>query len=155
MPPRLLFLCHTLPCPPDGGPWIRTYNVLRLLSRAFDITALCFERAGARSQLDAGEASSNREPLSRFAHVEMFAIPQKHSRARYVWDHLRSATSGQVYTRYLYDSIAFRRRLRDLLSSTTFDLVHIDSLDLAGYLPALRGLPVVCVHHDIESVLLR
>ena len=44
--PRLLFLCHTLPYPPDGGPWIRTYHVLRLLARTFDVTALCFERGG-------------------------------------------------------------------------------------------------------------
>jgi len=155
MRPRLLFLCHTLPYPPDGGPWIRTYHILRLLSRAFDITALCFERAGARSQFDAGGISSNRETLSRLADVEVFAIPQKHSRVRYIWDHLRSTTSGRVYTRYLYDSTAFRQRLNGLLSSAAFDLVHIDSLDLAGYLPACRALPVVCVHHDVESVLLR
>jgi len=129
--------------------------VLRLLSRAFDITALCFERAGARSRLDADAAASTRETLNRFGDVEVFAIPQKHSPARYAWDHLRSAATGQVYTRYLYDSVPLRRRLDDLLSSATFDLVHVDSLDLAGYLPALRGLPVVCVHHDVESVLLR
>lgn len=154
--PRILFLCHTLPYPPDGGPWIRTFHVLRQLARTFDISALCFERAGTRSQLDPGGASSNGETLSRLAHVEVFAIPQKHSRARYVWDHLRSSASGRVYTRYLYDSSAFRRRLHDLLSSTPpFDLVHIDSLDLAGYLPECRGWPVVCVHHDVESVLLR
>ena len=47
--PHLLFLCQTLPYPPDGGVWIRTYHVLRLLARAFDITALCFERSGTRS----------------------------------------------------------------------------------------------------------
>src|SRR5688572_4395738 len=43
--PRLLFLCQTMPFPPDGGVWIRTYHVIRLLSEVFEITALCFERA--------------------------------------------------------------------------------------------------------------
>ena len=33
--------------------------------------------------------------------------------------------------------------------------MHADSLDLATYLPACSGLPVVCVHHDVESALLR
>jgi glycosyltransferase involved in cell wall biosynthesis len=33
--------------------------------------------------------------------------------------------------------------------------VHADSLDLAAYLPACHGLPVVCVHHDVESALLQ
>jgi glycosyltransferase involved in cell wall biosynthesis len=41
-----------------------------------------------------------------------------------------------------------------LLSSASFDLVHVDSLDLARYLPACDGLPIVCVHHDVESNLL-
>jgi polysaccharide biosynthesis protein PslH len=153
--PRLLFLCHTLPYPPDGGPWIRTFHVLRLLAQAFDITALCFERAGARSGFHAGEAVSSLETLRGLADIEVFPVPQRHSRLRYLWDHARSAASGRVYTRYLYDSTAFRRRLDDALSSTRFDLVHVDSLDLAGYLPACRGLPVVCVHHDIESTLLQ
>lgn len=153
--PRLLFLCHTLPYPPDGGPWIRTYHILRLLARAFDITALCFERTGARSRLQAGDLASSRRALGRLAHVEVFAIPQKHSRVRYAWDHLRSTTSGRVYTTYLYDSPDFRQRLAEVLSSAPFDLVHMDSLDLASYLPACRDVPVVCVHHDIESVLLR
>ena len=152
--PRLLFLCQTLPYPPDGGVWIRTYNVLRLLAQAFDITALCFERAGT-SATNTRQVSASRAALSRFAAIEAFAIPQRHSRLRYVWDHVRSTAFGRVYTTYLYDSRAFRRRLAHVLSSTTFDLVHVDSLDLAQYLPACQDLPVVCVHHDVESDLLR
>jgi glycosyltransferase involved in cell wall biosynthesis len=153
--PRLLFLCQTLPYPPDGGVWIRTYHVLRLLARAFDITALCFERAGTSADGSASDIATSDDALGRFAGVEVFALPQKHSRLRYVWDHLRSTVSGRVYTTYLYDSRAFHRRLTDLVTSKRFDLVHVDSLDLAQYLPACSGLPVVCVHHDVESDLLR
>ena len=153
--PKLLFLCHTLPYPADGGVWIRTYHVLRLLSRAFDITALCFERAGSAGDRTDWAAASGRDALGRFAQVEVFAIPQRHSRARFAWDHLRSAASRRVYTTYLYDSKAFRARLTQVLRSTAFDLVHVDSLDLAGYLPDCAGVPVICVHHNIESSLLR
>lgn len=151
--PQLLFLCQTLPFPLDGGVWIRTYHVLRLLARAFDITALCFERAGTSG---AGrDVAASVEALSRFAHVEVFAIPQRHSRLRYLWDHLRSATLGRVYTSYLYESGAFRGRLAEHLASKDFRLVHVDSLDLARYLPACDGLPIACVHHDVESALLQ
>lgn len=153
--PRLLFLCQTLPYPPDGGVWIRTYHVIRLLSQAFDITALCFERAAsAGAHADRCTAARN-DALGRFANVEVFAIPQKHSGARFVWDHVRSVALNRVYTTYLYESRAFRDRVNDLVRSKTFDLVHVDSLDLAAYLPACRNLPVVCVHHDVESALLR
>jgi polysaccharide biosynthesis protein PslH len=150
--PRLLFLCQTLPYPPDGGVWIRTYHVLRLLARTFDVTALCFERAGSAGECD---RAASRAALARLAEVEVFAIPQRHSRLRFAWDHARSIARGRVYTTYLYESSAFRRRLEERVRSQSFDLVHADSLDLAAYLPALGHLPVVCVHHDVESALLR
>lgn len=152
--PRLLFLCHTLPWPPDGGPWIRTYHILRLLSRAFDVTALCFERAATAGNGVSWDVATGREALGRFADVEVFRIPQRHSRLRWVWDHARSTVLGRVYTTYLFHSREFRRRLTAFVQSGQFDIVHVDSLDLSEYLPALDGLPVVCVHHDIQSALL-
>ena len=149
--PRLLFLCQTMPFPPDGGVWIRTYHVMRLLAEAFDITALCFERA-ASSGAPAGDVAA--DGLERIAAVEVFPIPQRQSRIRFVYDHLRSVALRRVYTTFVYDSSAFRRRLAELLEFGRYDLVHVDSLDLARYLPACQGVPVVCVHHDIESALL-
>jgi glycosyltransferase involved in cell wall biosynthesis len=153
--PQLLFLCQTTPYPPDGGAQIRTYHVLRLLARAYDVTALCFERSRTSSAGAAPDLAASTAALGRFAAVELFAIPQRHRRARYAWDHLRSAALRRVYTTYLYDSRAFRRRLAKVLTSGVFDLVHVDSLDLAQYLPACSGIPVVCVHHDVEPILLR
>jgi glycosyltransferase involved in cell wall biosynthesis len=153
--PRLLFLCHTLPYPPDAGVWIRTYHVLRLLAQAFDITALCFERAATAGTGMAWNVAAGGDGLGRFAEVEVFAIPQQHNRLRWAWDHLRSAALGRVYTVYLYRSRAFHRRVNELLRSGSFDLVHVDSLDLSDYVSACRGVPIVCVHHDISSVLLR
>jgi glycosyltransferase involved in cell wall biosynthesis len=152
--PSLLFLCQTLPFPPDGGVWIRTYHVLRLLARTFRVTALCFERAGAARMSDA-EIDASCRALRQLADVEIFRIPQQASAIRFGWDHTRSVLSRQVYTRFLYESRTFRQRLRQLMATRTFDLVHVDSLDLAAYLPDCRAIPTVVVHHDIESQLLR
>jgi glycosyltransferase involved in cell wall biosynthesis len=151
---QLLFLCQTLPYPPDGGVWIRTYHILRLLSRAFDITALCFERSATADASHAASNAAGVAALSAFAHVEVFPIPQRHSRLRYIGDHLRSVARGRAYTEYLYESQAYRNRVRQLLQSRRFDLVHADSLDMAGYFDECGSLPIVCVHHDIESALL-
>lgn len=150
--PRLLFLCQTLPYPPDGGVWIRTYHVLRLLARTFDVTVLCFERAGSAGRT--GNVAAGRDGLRRFGPADVFPLPQRHSRLRFAWDHARSLLTRRVYTRYLYDSRAFRRRLHEVLDAVGPNLVHADSLDLAQYLPACKGLPIVCVHHDVESKLL-
>lgn len=151
--PRLLFLAQTLPFPPDGGVQIRTYNVLRLLAREFDVTALCFYRKGLAMTAD--RVRDSVRELGRIAHVEEFPIPQEHSRGRMLLDHARSALSRRVYTVGAYSSAHFRQRLETLLRTERFDLVHMDSLDLAGYLPLLHDIPVVCVHHNVESALLR
>lgn len=154
--PRLLFLAQTLPFPPDTGVAVRTYNVMRLLARTFDVTALCFYRTDACATEAAVRAAvAGLEALPGVAGVEAFPIPQEHGRARLAWDHLRSVATGRPYTVFSYESAAFRGRLEELLRTRDFDLVHVDSLDLSAYLPLLEGAPVVCVHHNVESALLR
>jgi len=151
--PKLLFLCQTLPYPPDGGVSIRTYNIMRLLARSFDITALCFFRKKERPTKAMVDASLAQ--LRRFGKVEAFAIPQEHSRLRWLADHARSIALQRAYTLYAYKSSSFERRLRTILAISQFDLVHLDSLDLSAYLPLLQGLPIACTHQNVESVLLR
>ncbi len=150
--PRLLLLAQTLPFPPDGGVNIRIFNVLRLLARTYDVTLLCFVRRAERHE--AGAVAAGIAGLLPYADVAVFPIPQEYNRLRLVWDHLRSVISRRAYTWYSYESRDFAARLRSLLASRTFDVVQIDSLDLAAYLPMLDGLPVVCVHHNVESTLL-
>src|SRR5436190_18322258 len=74
--PRLLFLCQTLPYPPDGGVWIRTYHVLRQLAQAFEITALCFERAQSAGRDGGSPDPSTARALAEFGSVDVFALPQ-------------------------------------------------------------------------------
>jgi glycosyltransferase involved in cell wall biosynthesis len=150
--PKLLFLCQTLPYPPDGGVNIRSYHVLRLLAREYDVTALCFYRKAARPT--SADVAWSLEALNKIAFVEAFPIPQEWSRPRFIADHVRSVLTGRPYTEYAYASAAFANRLDELLATQRFDLVHMDSLDLAHYLPRLEGLPIACTHHNVESELL-
>jgi glycosyltransferase involved in cell wall biosynthesis len=48
-----------------------------------------------------------------------------------------------------------RECIARLLDKERFDVVHVDSLDLATFLPMLGDVPVVCTHHNVESDLLR
>lgn len=150
--PRVLFLCQTLPFPPDGGVNIRSFHTLRLLAGHYAVHALCFWRRASRPS----EASvrAGLEGLSAYAPSEAFPIPQEHARGRLLWDHARSVLLRRSYTVFAYESVAFRARLRALLREHDFAAVHMDSLDLSVYLPSLRSLPVVCGHHNVESALL-
>lgn len=128
---------------------IRAWHTWRELSRDFDLTALCFYRRGTTRPDDA------RAGLKEIAAIQAHAIPQESHPARLAWDHFRSLATGRVYTRYVYDASAFRRDLRELLDRGRWAAVHAESLDLAGYFPLLDGLPLICVHHDVQSGLLR
>lgn len=149
---ELLFLCQTLPFPPDGGVNIRSYHLLRLLAQEYRVTAICFYRKAARPDAEAIERSL--AGLEPFGAVEAYPLPQEHSRVRWVWDHLRSVATRRPYTVYTYASKKVDRRIATLLDERSFDLVHIESLDLAHYLPQVQHLPTVCDHHNVESALL-
>jgi glycosyltransferase involved in cell wall biosynthesis len=148
--PRLLFLAQVLPFPPDGGVAIRTYNILRLLAREYDITALCFYRRATVRDVGASVTA-----LSAFARVMAFPILEERSALKRATNHLRSVLGRRVYTVLAYEHPGFRSRLRRELRDGAFDLVHVDSLDLSGYLGELGAIPTVCVHHNVESALLR
>lgn len=149
----LLVLSHRVPFPPHNGAALRTYNMLRLLARDYDIVGLCFDRhdrATAHLGLD-----RRLQGLRAFGRFEAFPIPQELDRVRFVADHLRSVLTGRPYTWYTHDSAPFKTRLTTLLAEQRFDLVHLDSLDLVRLLPLVRELRVVCTHHNVESALLR
>jgi polysaccharide biosynthesis protein PslH len=148
--PRLLFLAQTLPFPPDGGVKIRTFNILRLLARSFDVSGLCFYRR--HGGVTEAEVEASVDALRDLADLRAFPIPQEHSRLRLSTDHIRSLATSRVYTAFSYESKVFRHALEELLERNRFDLVHADSLDLAGYFPVLGDLPIACTHHDATSV---
>jgi glycosyltransferase involved in cell wall biosynthesis len=150
---RLLFLCQTLPYPPDNGVNVRSFNTLKILAGAFDVTSLFFYRKANRPRAE--DVRRAVEELAPWTRAEAFPIPQEHSKARLLWDHACSTVGRRPYTYHAYRSAAVEGRLRALFESERFDLVHVDSLDLSAYLPTFRGIPVACTHHNVESQLLR
>lgn len=151
--PHLLFLAQCLPYPLDTGVAIRTHHILRHLAREFRVTALCFHRDG--EEASAAERAEGLEILRRYGDVESFTIPQSSDRLRFLLDHLWSLLAGRVFTHHMYRSRDYAAALRRVLGTADVDLVHVDSLDLVRYLPAVDRLPVACTHHNIESELLR
>ena len=151
--PDLLFLSHRLPTPPHNGAALRTFNTIRVLSEAYRVTALCFDRLDP--VLAGLDLTARIDALRPYARVEVFPIPQQHSRLRFVRDHLRSVLRNEAYTLSAYDSPSYAEAIRRARRELRIALVHVDTLDLARYLPLLGDLPVACTHHNVESQLLR
>ena len=132
---------------------LRTYNIIRLLARDFDLHLLCFDRAdAATARMSLAERMG---AMAEFGPCDVFPIPQQESRARFATDHAQSVLRGMPYTYFVHDSAPFERRLRELLATKRFSLVHMDSMDLVRFLPLLDSLPVVCTHHNVESALMK
>lgn len=127
--------------------------MLRELAREFQIDALCFHRS--EPDLDARELSRRVHVLSELARVSTFPVPSDRNVLSAAVAYGRSLLDRSVYTRFVYRSAVFRESLQRLLDRQSFQLIHIDSLDLSLYAGALAGHRVVCVHHDIQSELLR
>ena len=150
--PRLLFLSHRLPWPPHNGASIRTWNILTLLAREFEVEGLCYDRPDphlAGVPLDERMAA-----MARHGRFTLLPIPQCSSRARLAFDHARSILTRRPYTWYVHDSGAARSSLLGLLARFDPDIVHVDSLDMVRLLPLLGSRPTVVTHHNVESQLL-
>jgi len=153
--PRLLFLAQCLPYPPHSGVANRTFNVLRQLAVEYDIDLVAFSRMNHQPDRTAREAAWRALRSAAADVAEPTPIPNEQSALRRIWDHLRSVVTGRAYTYYEYHSRSFADRLRATLRTRPPDLVHLDSLDLHGWLRALPEVPIACTHHDIDSELLR
>lgn len=146
--PRLLFLGHNLPYPPNQGVALRSYHVLRQLARRYDIDALLFHRRDEPTQMPLKDRLAH---LEKFARVELFRVPAEWSAARGRWDQVRSLLTGRSESRWRYDDTAYRKRVLEATFDRDPSIVHVDGLALHAHLPLLTGRTVVLAHHGLPS----
>ncbi len=141
----LLFLTPQPPFPPRQGTAIRNWGLLSGLARNHQVDLLTFtEDAGGRVHVVL------RALCRRVATV---AMPQRSMGAR-LGTLLRSSQPDLALRLH---SDAFAARLRELLRDDAPDVVHIEGLELAGYLPIIRkaapNARVIYDAHNAETVI--
>jgi glycosyltransferase involved in cell wall biosynthesis len=152
---QILFLSQSLPFPPHSGVTRRTFHILQELQREFDVSLIAFSRRGHQPDAAslAGAAAALRRELSDV--MDPVPISAEYSLARKVANHVRSVFSRKPYLFYEYGDARFGEQLRLALLRTSPQMIHLDSMDLYGWLPSLPPLPTTCTHHSVESELLR
>lgn len=152
---RVLFLSQCLPFPPHSGVTRRTYHILRELQREFDVTLVAFSRRV--HQPDAAARSSAGAALRRelFSVMDPVPIKSDYSLPSKFRNHALSVLSREPYILYEYGDRRFGEELQRGLALAKPDMIHLDSMDLYGWLPSLPSLPTTCTHHSVESDLLR
>jgi len=128
---RILFLSQLLPYPPDAGPKLRSYYVLRHLAQQHRVTLLAFTRPG-----DAPRAIDHLRSFCAFVHT----LPMLRSRPRDLAALLGSLLANQSFIIRRDYLSAMAAKITALLQDGQFDCVHADQLWMAQYALLARGL---------------
>jgi len=127
---RILFLTAQSPEPPHAGGTLRTNGLLRGVHAAgHEVHLLTFAE---QSQLDA-----SRDALSEFC-ASIASVPPPQRTIRHRLHDLLLTNLADMQRRY--DSPLYAASLEQILARTVFDIIQIESLEMATYLPVIRRI---------------
>jgi polysaccharide biosynthesis protein PslH len=121
---NILFLTQILPYPPNAGPRIKTWHVLRyLVDCGHKVTLLTFLRSEERQYLTVLEEICHR----------VVAVPIQRSRKADIGYMLRSFVSGRPFLIERDDQAEMRQQVIQALGAGDIDVIHADQLTMAQF----------------------
>ncbi|MBE0411370.1 MAG: glycosyltransferase [Anaerolineales bacterium] len=121
---RILFLTQIVPYPPDAGPKIKTWNVLRYLAaQGHDIILASFVRA------EEVQFVPILEQVCKVVHT----VPIKRSRLADIGYGLRSQLTKRPFLIERDDLQGMHRVVGELMKSGQIDCIHADQLTMTQY----------------------
>ncbi len=139
--PELLFLTQVLPFPPDAGPKIKTFNLIKHLSNTFSITLVSFIRPD--------NTTEHCQELLKYCR-EVHTVMLRRTRKRDVLALLRRLVSREPFLMVRDRSAALGKLVEDLSRPGRFRAVHADQLNMAQF--ALAAPEVVRVLDEHNAV---
>ncbi len=128
---RILFLTQIIPYPPNAGPRVKTWHVLRYLhERGHDVTLASYVRDEERPYV------TKLNEVCTAVHT----VPITRSRVADVGYWLHSHFSGRPFLIERDDLAGMRHLVQRLLAEQDFDVVHADQLTMTQFaLDAKKG----------------
>ena len=142
---RVLLLTQVLPHPPDSGPKVKTWNVLKHLAQRHRVTLVSFVR---------GDQSADTRHLERYCDA-VHSVPITRHVGRDAWDLARSWVSRRSFLMTRDDRATMRHLVDRVASATGFDVVHADQLNMAQYAARVSGVPKILDAHNALWLLYR
>jgi len=123
---RILFLTPQLPYPPRQGTILRNYGLINgLAQRGHQVSLLTFT--------EPSQPPVDTTPLIEICE-DVSVIPTPH-RSRL--DRVRDLVSGKADMAGRLWSVEFEQVLQMMLKNQQFDVVHIEGIEMAPYIPAI------------------
>jgi glycosyltransferase involved in cell wall biosynthesis len=126
---RILLLTQVLPYPPDSGPKVKTWNVLKYLAQHHEVTLVSFVR---------GDQSAEVAHLKKYCHA-VHTVPMRRSPIADAWAMLRSFVTNQSWMMVRDERQAMCDLIDQLCAQQQFDVAHADQLNMAQYAQRVRG----------------
>lgn len=130
---RILFLTQIIPYPPDAGPKVKTWHVLRYLAEAgHEVILASFVRPEEERYV----------PVLRQVCSVVHTVPIRRSRLADIGYWLRSNLTGRPFLIERDDLPAMRSLVQRIVTEEPIDVIHADQLTMTLYaLPyARRGV---------------
>jgi glycosyltransferase involved in cell wall biosynthesis len=142
---NIVMLTQVLPYPPDSGPKVKTWNVLKYLAHTHAVTLISFVR---------GDQSADVAQVRRLCRA-VHTVPLRRGRARDVWALGRSLVSGHPFVIVRDDRPAMRGLVDRVVRATRPDIVHVDQINMLQYVPARASAAIVLDAHNALWTLFR
>jgi glycosyltransferase involved in cell wall biosynthesis len=134
---HILFLTQIIPYPPDAGPKVKTWHVLRyLVERGHEVTLASFVRPEERRHI----------PILESLCAAVHTVPIRRSRLADAVYWLRSLFSGRPFLVERDDLAGMRVLVRELLAAGQVDIIHADQLTMTQF-----ALPYSASRQDMTS----
>lgn len=135
---HILLLTQVLPYPPDSGPKVKTWNVVKYLSRQHEITLASFVR---------GDQTADVEHLKKYCR-EVHTVEMKREIAFDAMALLESLLTGIPWVIARDRRDAMFSLVERLARETHFDVVHADQLNMAQYAERVPNARKVLDDHN-------
>ncbi len=142
---KILLLTQVLPYPPDSGPKVKTWNVLKYLAQHHEVTLVSFIR---------GDQTDQVRHLEKYCQA-VYTVPMERARWRDGLAMLRSFWTGQPFLMVRDDRTAMRCLIERLAGQIRFDIAHADQLNMAQYAAQVPGTRRVLDAHNALWLLYR
>ncbi|MBI5620166.1 glycosyltransferase [Candidatus Gottesmanbacteria bacterium] len=147
MQKKILYISQMYPCPPDGGGKIKTLQTLHALAREYEIYAVFVSETKPTEQ-ELRELTKLGITVKVFYSDKILASV-KDDLAGLLWHFIRGIPH---YVFQYTHQPAFSHVLK-LIEDFQPDIIHIDHLNMAQYLPKEKRQVWILEHHNVETYL--
>ena len=135
---KILLLTQVLPYPPDSGPKVKTWNVIKYLTQNHDLTLVSFVR---------GDKSAEIDTLKKYC-CDVFTVEMRRGLFQDAVAMMRSFVTGKPWMILRDGRSEMKQLLSRIASENQYDIVHIDQLNMAQYVGCFPDAGTVLDAHN-------